>query len=434
MPILAALAAVAILPGTATGIGGKERDNSATALDRSHPDRLPARPTIDPAISIPLEPLGFSAPGPIYLGQRWTLASLDFIDENRLLFTFRIPGLIHRQYGAGNNDVSEERHIKAIVLDLPAGTVQADAIWALHDRMPYLWMLKDGHFLLRDRNELQVGDASLALKPFLQFPGRVLSLELDPSGSLLVTNSHEPATAAGNGANVAPDHEPEKPDEQQLDTVLRILKRDSGKVMLVSRVRAAVHLTINSDGYLSLLPGDRGGWLVTLNGFDGGTTKLGQVESTCVPSYDFVSQREFLLTTCNRQEIRQLTAMNTDGKRLWQDAPSSSPIWPLYVTSANGARIARESLVTNYSVTAFAPLSFEDVKGQLVEIFDSATGKILLAAPASPVLDGGGNVAISPSGRRAAILNAGAIQVFDLPEPGAAPQRAADTRTAKSGP
>jgi hypothetical protein len=36
-------------------------------------------------------------------------------------------------------------------------------------------------------------------------------------------------------------------------------------------------------------------------------------------------------------------------------------------------------------------------------------------SPLKPVFDGGGNVAISPSGRRAAVLNAGAIQVFELP-------------------
>jgi len=38
-----------------------------------------------------------------------------------------------------------------------------------------------------------------------------------------------------------------------------------------------------------------------------------------------------------------------------------------------------------------------------------------LEAPLSPMLDGGGNVAISPTGRRVAILNDGAIEVFDLP-------------------
>jgi hypothetical protein len=42
---------------------------------------------------------------------------------------------------------------------------------------------------------------------------------------------------------------------------------------------------------------------------------------------------------------------------------------------------------------------------------------MVLKAPLTPVLDGGGNVAISPSGQRVAILNVGAIQVFQLPAP-----------------
>jgi hypothetical protein len=44
-----------------------------------------------------------------------------------------------------------------------------------------------------------------------------------------------------------------------------------------------------------------------------------------------------------------------------------------------------------------------------------------MTAPASPILDGGGNVAISPSARRVAILDAGAIQVYELASPAASP-------------
>jgi hypothetical protein len=61
------------------------------------------------------------------------------------------------------------------------------------------------------------------------------------------------------------------------------------------------------------------------------------------------------------------------------------------------------------------PLDIQDIKGQLVEVYDSATGKLLLKAQANPVLDAGGNIAFSPSGRRVAILNAGAIQVYEVP-------------------
>jgi hypothetical protein len=71
----------------------------------------------------------------------------------------------------------------------------------------------------------------------------------------------------------------------------------------------------------------------------------------------------------------------------------------------------------------FAPMDSEDVKEQSVTVFDAVTGNIAFVSPLSPILDAGGNVALSPSGRRIALLNAGAIQIFDLPAPPALPGR-----------
>ena len=420
----------------------KSHDPSEGAVERSHPDRLPQRPSVPPAVAIPVDPLGFSAPGAIYLGQRFSHVSLDFLDEEHLLFTFRVPGLIHRQPQRNGEDESEERHIKAVVLELPSGAVQAEAVWTVHDHFRYLWMLKDGQFLVRDRDDLRLGDASLELKPFLHFPGHVLQVATDPATDLLVTNSREPVTKAPDGsdtpggraaADVAPDRDPGKAPEAVPEMVVRILRRDSGKVILVSRVRSVVHLPINSAGYLELLPGRGDGWVVTLNSFSGGTSKLGEVDSTCTPAYDFVSEREFVVTTCTRQDVRSLVAMETDGRHLWEDVPSSSPVWPVLVHGADGSRLARESLAVNHPVNAYSPISFDDVRGQVVEVFDTATGKIALDAPASPILDAGGNVAISPSGRQVAILNAGAIQVFDLPLPGSVAPDSARAQAGKPG-
>jgi hypothetical protein len=87
----------------------------------------------------------------------------------------------------------------------------------------------------------------------------------------------------------------------------------------------------------------------------------------------------------------------------------------MLVMGPDGSRLALETLAVNHVVNAYAPLDTEDIKGQLVRVFDAANGKIALEAPATPALDAGGNVAISASGRRAAVLNGGAIEVFDLP-------------------
>jgi hypothetical protein len=87
-------------------------------------------------------------------------------------------------------------------------------------------------------------------------------------------------------------------------------------------------------------------------------------------------------------------------------------------------RLAREALAVSPPISAGASLSPEEIKGQLVEVLNAADGKVALETTASPVLDGGGNVAISPSGRRVAVLAGGVLQVFELPPPPPLPEPA----------
>ncbi len=414
--------------------GGHASDDSHPQLEHWRSDRLPDKPTVPPSFSIPVEPMGFSAPGAIYLGQHFSLTSLDFLDEDRLLFTFRVPGLIHREHPKDEAEAGQERHIRAVVLELPSGAVRAEALWSVHDRGRYLWMLSDGHILVRDGDELRQGDASLDLKPYLHFPGPLLWLEIDPTQRFLVTNSREPAAQtpkpgdvprpATAKADVVPDDELPKPANPEPELVVRILHRDSGQVMLVSRVRSVAHIPINSDGYLESLRGRGANWQINLDFFAGGATALGQVESTCSPSLEFIAQKELLATTCDHSGDHRLIAMATDGRHLWEERDNGEPIWPLLVMGSGGSRLARESLAVAHPISTYSPLGPEDVKGQLVEVFDAANGNVALAAAASPVFDAGGNVAISPSGRRVAVLSAGAIQVFDLPAPPLVPNPA----------
>lgn len=390
--------------------------------ERLIPEHFPPQATLTPTLSIPVEPLGFSPPGAIYLGSRNTLASLDFIGEDKLLFTFRVPGLLHRD--GNNGGEGNERQIRAVLLSLPQGSVDAEAVWTVHDRMRYLWMLKDGHFYLRDRNNLLVGDPSLNLKPFLQFPGPVLWLELDPTQQFLVTDSREPPkvpTKPGEAPKPAPASASTDADQAAIDsapeTVVRVLRRDSGRVMLASRVRTTVHLPINADGYIEALRGQGWSWMLNLNYFEGGNQTLGSVDSRCDPTSDFVSGQEILVTACAPDGSSKLVAMTTAGRSLWADQTPPIAIWPELKISPDGLRIARETLGVTHSVSAYSPIDSSDIKGQWVTVYDAATGDLALEAPLSPPLDSGGNVAISPSSRRVAVLNAGAIQIFELPPP-----------------
>jgi len=430
----------ASMPGVGAGAAGDRKP--AQNVHQLSSD-FPARPTVAPSWSIPLDPLGFAAPGALYLGERNVLVSLDFLGEDRLLLTFRVPGLLHRE--SGESGQSDERYIRAYVLSLPKGTVEAEATWIVHDRGRYLWALNEGldkgHFLLRDRDGLLEGDATLKTRPLLRFPGRLLTVELDPDQKFLVTNSREPvparkpttaadsAAAAGDGVGGGVGDDAGDAHGNVPDLVVRVLRRDSGGVMLVDRVRDMVRLPHNEDGYLDMLRGDRNDWNLEMNFFTGGHKMMGTVLSACSPDVDFLSESEMLATACSDQGDLALVALNTDGDKLWTDLTTDRQVWPLVRVAPGGLRFLRETLYVTHAVGVFAPLGDDDIRGQWVQVINDATGEVVLDSPASPVFDGGGNAAISPSGRRVAVINSGAIQVFELPAaPVVAAPVAAQTR------
>ncbi len=397
---------------------GRARESADPPVkERALSDQFSSKLAPRPAYSIPVEPLGFGQPNAVYLGMRIAQVSLDFMGEDRLLFTFKVPSLLRRDAAS-----SEERRIRAVVLGLPSGTVEAAAAWTVHDYNRYLWMLHNGHFLLRNEDNLLEGGTSLALKPFLQFPGPLLWLELDPTQQFMVTDSREPvaeahkagaAAGSSKAAGSAGTTDASAPPQY----VLRVMHRNPSQIILVSRIRSLIHLPINSTGYVEELRGSDSEWTLNFNNFTGGSRVIGEVQSACAPGENFVSTGEMLVTACSDTGGDRLMAMTTGGRILWEYLTPAADIWPQLALAANGLRIARETLVTDSGTGPFNPPGSESVRGQLVRVFDAANGDLVLQLPIKSALDGGGNVAISPSGRRVAVLNGGAIEVYELPAP-----------------
>jgi hypothetical protein len=240
---------------------------------------------------------------------------------------------------------------------------------------------------------------------------------MDPEERFLVTTSREPEKQATPSL-----HTTDAPDESApANILLRVVRRETNQVLLVSRVRALTHLAFNSEGYVEALRSHGIVWMLNLNYFTGGSRLLGQMESTCMPRIDFLAPTLMLTTGCGLSGERRLAAISTASELKWIDEAHSASVWPEMVRSANGTRRAEETLEATHPITASAPLDAGDVKGQAVRVLDTGTGELLLETAASPVYDAGGNVALSPSGRRLAVLNNGALEIFDLPAPQASP-------------
>src|SRR6185437_942863 len=114
---------------------------------------------LTPALRIPVDPLGFTAPSVFYLTYRMSSASLGFFDNDHLLFTFRVGGLLRRLPSDDNDD--DDQQIRAVVLDAHTGQVIRQAQWRMHDRAQYMWPWKEDKFLIRVRDQLFLTDDSL---------------------------------------------------------------------------------------------------------------------------------------------------------------------------------------------------------------------------------------------------------------------------------
>lgn len=398
-----------------------------------------------PEFEIPVGPLGFAAPAPFYLGDRFAQVSLDFLSENSLLFTFRVPGLIPRGHTGKSQNTEAERHIRAVVLSIPDGKVNAEALWTLHDHARYLWTLEDGRFILRDRDSLEIGDSSLRLTPYLHFPGAINYIEFDPEQKWLIADTTEPVVPqqeqAANGAlasmvglpassaaSVVTHGGGDAGQELQnsgMRDLVRVLDAKSGKVRLYSQINGVVHLPVDGEGYYEALRGDGDRWLIVYEFFSGQMQHLGWVQSTCDPPLEVPAPGMVVASGCLASGERQLDLLrrgaDKDQGRLWSATTPPNQVWPQLRRSGEGLRLLRATLTVNHPVGIYNPLSADDIRGQVVQVFDLATGRVAITVPASPVLDGGGNFALSPSGTRLAVLNAGAIQIYELPPAPAMP-------------
>jgi len=145
--------------------------------------------------------------------------------------------------------------------------------------------------------------------------------------------------------------------------------------------------------------------------FHSGATGSGQCGVGLLPEYDFISQREVLVTACLPDGSDRLHAMDTDGHHLWESDLRDLGV-ALVVSSPDGYVWRRETLAVTHSVNAYQPLDQSDIKGQLCGCF-TRTGGVVLTAPASPRSMPAAR-GISPSGRRVR-HQCGSIQVFELP-------------------
>lgn len=372
-----------------------------------------------PAVRIPIEALGYRPPGKLYLLAGYSSNSLDFLDSTHLLLTFRKPRLILRGPGSDGMDQA----IQAQVLELPTGKVVAEDQWLMHDRDRYLWRLADNKILLRIGSYLYETDNELHLKPLYKSPTDLKAVEISPNGRLLVVQSelekHTPAEheRLTKRAALVGDRPPAE------DVQIRMVRLDERKLMLSARADVAGELPATVEGFFTQQKVGEESWNVWFKRYDepqsaGKGVNVAQFESACDPSAKVLNEQSVLILSCRPgHDDRFVAAYSLDRRKLWDGRWQSNFTWPAFRVAQNGTSVAISWLAVNHAVSASAAINDEDVQNQVLSVLDSRTGGLRLALLLKPIVSAGGNFALSADGNRLAVLNKGAIEIYDLPPP-----------------
>lgn len=397
VPALAAAASGAAVPGPA------------------NPGLANPGPQVSLEARIPVAPLGFRDPGRLYTLSRQSLSTLDFIDSTHLLFTFHKFMLLTRN--SDSKPWDDDQMIQAMVLDLPSGKVQNQAEWRMTDRDRYLWSIGGGRFLVRQRDTYSVTDSSLQLRGWIRSPSRVAATEVSPDGGMLIVESDIEVAGASERRKLALESALTDAPPPAIATAISLVNVESRVMEAQFRNELPVDLPATSTGYLTVGELKENDYEIRYTPFHGRSSVIGDVMSTCTPRETFLSSKAVLIQSCgpDSQDF-YLNAWTIDGKNLWSGRRDGHLVWPTYATALDGGRFAVGVLDANLFMNLPDSLTIDNVKRQLVQVFDTNSGKLVFETTASPILSAGQNFALSPDGKRFAVLRNGAIEVYDLPE------------------
>jgi hypothetical protein len=397
--------------------------NSCSARAASGKTAVPPEP--QPAVTIPVQPLGFEPPSLFSLARRPSELTLNFLDATHLLFTFRVNGLLARH--PGSHPREDGQIIRADVLDLATGKVVRQAQWTMQDRGRYLWALPGGKFLIRRGNTLYRTDDSLQLKPWLASPLPLLYVSVSPDRRQIAVEQQQPPTVPSLAPAVdLRGHPLDRPSRVKI-TVYRAATQT---VLFTSEAPRPVALPLVRHGFVQLFPkATRDDWTlrrVRILTAPLPTPKPGQpaqvshqdiftLHSGCAPSLLPLSATVLLAGCSGDGQDHPMTALNLAGQPLWNQWWQARYVWHTIAYAENGSRFALGSLITDSPDPTPAALDPQSVQGQIVGVFNTLTGKLVLVRDAQPIVSAGQNFALSADGRQFAILRRQAIEVYLVP-------------------
>lgn len=375
-----------------------------------------------PAMSIPLDPLGFQNPQTQFMLAGSSMMTVDFVDSDHLLLTYGVKRLLKRLADCPPSD--QDRVVEAVLLEFPSGKPLARTSWRTHDHGQYLWNLGRGRFMLRTRDTLTTfapmvnlprGDA-FAQRAFIRADRRIGAILLSPDSDLMILETLDPK----NREEVLGDQHGEEDNPVQINffRLISLAGDDLGvRPAGVLRSRVPGRIPANAAGFIAIVDEGRQHWSFDFKSYGGKTKELAAFNSTCRPSPILVSGSEFIAFGCHASHTPQvIAAFNMRGEEMWEQNMTESYVSPSFSYAPGSGRFAISRVLTRASLVEFDSVSPEMFDAQAVTVYQTDSGRQLLRVDAAPIARAGQNFALSPDGMRLAVIRDGALEIYNLPQ------------------
>jgi len=348
-----------------------------------------------------LSRLGYVEPSDMARRSDAVNLSLDFLDRDHILFTFNPKKLFTRDPACPATH--DDRMMRAVVVDVKSGEVQAQADWYLHDARRYLWNLGSGRILLRRLNSFFVVDRNLQEKILWTSPKELLWVSVTPDGKQVIAETEDATGPTSKGKPAA---------KRAFGIEFRDL--DSFQLQRAIRSEKAANVESTSSGFASVIPGGLTGtvWLVRFGPSEKERVNIARVRTRRAPDVIYLSNNAMLIgRDSTRSPGYSVSAFTVTGSLLWRQHWNAHRYYPILARSEDGSRFAINTL--RLVDTSTADLEFEGLE-QRIEVFDTATGTPVMSTLATPVVLQGHNFSLSSDGSRLAVLQGAKIDFYDL--------------------
>lgn len=404
-----------------------------------------------PANRISLDSLGFEPQSLEFLAAGSSMLTVNFVDNQHLLFTFGVHRLMKRIPNDPPDD--EDRTVEAVLVELPSGKVRARTDWRLHDSGQYLWGLGHGRFLLRVHDTLTTFAplANLASgqpfrqRAFMTTDRRIGAVLLSPESDLMIIETVERTPPVpvprpplfGPAPKPAPQplSKPGDPAPVALSFYRLSLPGTDDEVQ--AKLAGVAHSTHFGDvaamgaGHIGVVDEGRQRWGFDFRPYNGKPKVLAPFGSTCDPTPRFVSSSEFVAFGCHSGKSPMVMGgFNMSGEEMWEQNLFGDYVAMSMSFAPESGRFALGRVLGEASVEDLLVAPAAALTAQNVVVYQTESGKQILHIDCSPIARAGQNFALSPDGMSLAVVRGGAIEIYTLPPLGKQDQ--ADLRDARA--